>query len=312
VLTTLSALLLLAGYDPLIVAPGKPTVLELVAKNAEREVPVRVYLPAKPGPAPVILFSHGLGGSRANDEFLALHWAGRGYVAVFLQHAGSDDAVWKDLPPEQRYSALKAAANVENFFSRVKDVHAVIDALQQWQAEAKHPLEKRLDLAHLGMSGHSFGAVTTQAVSGQLFPLGGDLSDARIKAAMALSPSVPRRGDAKRAFGSVTIPWLLMTGTHDASPIGGQTPESRLGVYAALPPLQKYQLVLEGAEHSAFSDRALPGDSKPRNPNHHKLMLAFSTAFFDSVLRSDKAAKVWLEGAGAKALLEAGDRWEWK
>ena len=123
---------------------------------------------------------------------------------------------------------------------------------------------------------------------------------------------MPKRGDLKRAFGKVAIPWLLMTGSNDASPLGDQTPESRLGVYPALPAGQKYELVLVGAEHSAFSDRTLPGDSQPRNPNHHQLMLAISTAFFDSVLRDDLEAKQWLEGEGVKALLEPGDRWQWK
>jgi hypothetical protein len=41
-------------------------------------------------------------------------------------------------------------------------------------------------------------------------------------------------------------------------------------------------------------------------------MLAVSTAFFDSVLRGDAAATSWLDGGGAQALLEKGDRWQAK
>ncbi|TVS18352.1 MAG: hypothetical protein EA424_11055 [Planctomycetaceae bacterium] len=55
------------------------------------------------------------------------------------------------------------------------------------------------------------------------------------------------------------MPWLLMTGTHDTSPIGGQTVKSRLAVFPALPPGDKYELVLDSAEHSAFTHRRLPG-----------------------------------------------------
>ena len=51
------------------------------------------------------------------------------------------------------------------------------------------------------MSGHSFGAITTKAVSGQHF-LAGDFTDARIKAAIAFSPSTPRVGSAHEAFGA--------------------------------------------------------------------------------------------------------------
>jgi hypothetical protein len=71
------------------------------------------------------------------------------------------------------------------------------------------------------MSGHSFGALTTQGVSGQQ-AFGGlvNFTDDRIKAAVAFSPSSPRAGKAERAFGKVEIPWMLMTGTKDLSPNG--------------------------------------------------------------------------------------------
>ena len=55
-------------------------------------------LPTNTAPVPVILFSHGLGGNREGSKFLGEHWAARGYVAVFLQHPGSDDSVWKGKP----------------------------------------------------------------------------------------------------------------------------------------------------------------------------------------------------------------------
>lgn len=80
-------------------------------------------------------------------------------------------------------------------------------------------------------------------------------------------------------------------------------------MFPALPPGGKYELVLDGAEHSAFTDRALPGDSSPRNPNHHRVILALSTAFWDAWLRGDDAARRWLDGDGPRSLLEKGDRW---
>ena len=45
---------------------------------------------------PMLLFSHGLGCTRAGSVFLGDHWAARCYVAVFLQHPGSEDTLWKD------------------------------------------------------------------------------------------------------------------------------------------------------------------------------------------------------------------------
>jgi len=303
------------GYDPLAVTGGESELVELTVADAgrHREIPIRVYVPASRAAAPVVLFSHGLGGSRSGSAYLGRHWAARGYVAVFLQHPGSDEAVWKDVKPTQRMAAMEAAAGAENFRLRVEDVTAVLDGLARWNGTAGHPLAGRVDLEHVGMSGHSFGAVTTQAVSGQTFGRGFvSFTDRRIDAAIAFSPSSPRRGDPESAFASVAIPWLLMTGTEDVAAIGATDVASRLAVYKALPAGGKYELVLDGAEHSAFTDRPLPGDVRPRNPNHHRTILAVSTAFWDACLRKDAAARAWLDGDGPRSVLEEGDRWQRK
>jgi len=90
-----------AVYDPLLVDKYQPEQKDLTVKDVgrSREVPIRVYLPKEKKPAPVVLFSHGLGGSREGSAYLGNHWAARGYVAVFLQHPGSDDSalrrIWK-------------------------------------------------------------------------------------------------------------------------------------------------------------------------------------------------------------------------
>jgi predicted dienelactone hydrolase len=304
------------AYDPLALAPDfQAQILDLSFNDSlrQRELPVRVYLPASSSPAPVVIFSHGLGGSREGSAFLGRHWAGRGYVAIFMQHPGSDTSVSRDQPPAQRMRAMRDAADAKNFLARVKDVPALIDQLERWDRTAGHPLSGRLDLTHIGMSGHSFGAVTTQAVSGQVF-LGGRYvtTDPRITAAIAFSPGSPRRGDTGQAFRKVAIPWLLMTGTRDVAPIGNADLASRLAVFPVLPSGGKYELVLAGAEHSVFTDRALPGESGARNPNHHRAILGISTAFWDAWLKDDRAARAWLDGSGPRSILEAADRWQRK
>src|SRR5690606_7772695 len=133
---------------------------------------------------------------------------------------------------------------------RVQDVSAVLDQLALWQAEAEHPLSGRLDLEKVGMSGHSFGAMTTQAVTGQAMGRGKTpFLDDRIDAAVIMSPSAPRLGKPADAFGAITMPWLLMTGTMDTAPIGNITLEDRFTVYPALPAGSAYELVLHRAEH---------------------------------------------------------------
>lgn len=305
-----------AEYNPLEIKNNfKAETMDLTVQDSERkrEIPIKIYLPADRTPQAVAMFSHGLGGSREGSAFLGQHWAARGYVAVFLQHPGSDESVWKDVPLLKRMFAMKQAASAQNFQLRVKDVPAVINQLAKWNSEDKHRLKGRLNLQRVGMSGHSFGAQTTQAVSGQSVPfLGARFTDTRIKSAIIMSPGAPKRGDKSAAFAQVKIPWLLMTGTNDTSPIGGQTVESRLAVFPELPAGSKYQLVLHNAEHSVFTERALPGDRQPRNPNHHKAILAISTAFWDATLNQNPQAKAWLQGESVRKVLEADDRWQKK
>ena len=279
-----------------------------------REVPLRVYLPKSTSQAPVILFSHGLGGSRDGNPYLGNHWSSRGYVVVFMQHAGSDRNVMDGLPLSQRLSALKMAANGKNSMARNADVKATLDQLEEWN-ESDEELAGRMDLSLVGMSGHSFGAVTTQAVSGQNAGLRGPIfTDDRIDASVAFSPSTPSFGyNPKTTFAKVKIPWLLMTGTKDSSPIGGRTTaESRRHVFRDLPKSGFfYEVCLEGAEHSAFSDRKIRRGG-PRNPNHHASIKAISTAFWDCYLKKDESAKQWLDGRGPRSVLEPKDEWKHK
>jgi hypothetical protein len=71
--------------------------------------------------------------------------------------------------------------------------------------------------------------------------------------------------------------------------------------------------VLDKAEHSAFGERALTGDKGvQRNPNHHRAILATSTAFWDAYLREDPAARKWLDGDEVRQVLDPADRWQKK
>lgn len=308
------------AYDPLALPEAaSPAPLDFKVQDPKREraLPIRVYLPATKQAAPVVLFSHGLGGSCQNNPYLGKHWSARGYAVVFVQHPGSDESVWRGQRPGQIPTAMKLAASLENFMLRVADIPAVLDQLTRWHAEEAHALRGRLDLSRIGMSGHSFGAVTTQAVSGQSLPVGGArFTDPRIKAAVAMSPSVPAAGSAERAFGSVTLPWLLMTGTKDVARIGAMTIggdlDSRLGVYPALPPGDKYELVLHDAEHGAFGERSLPNEGANRNSNHHRVILALSTAFWDTSLRGDAEARAWLNSESPRSVMEKDDKWQRK
>ena len=296
------------GYDPLETFAGF-TVEYLEFREGGRVLPVMAYLPAGASqPWPGVLVSQGPGGSREGSSYLGRHWAGRGYLALFLQHPGSDESVWKGVPKWRVMRAMKQAASAANYRQRVDDVRIALDAVERATADPASPLYQRADTGRIGMSGHSFGARTTQAVAGE--SLGGGSQPyllERIDAAIAMSPSPPARRPASEAFRHVGIPWLCMTGTEDAAPraISRTTPADRRTVFAALPESGHFhELVLGGGRHLAFTERPAPN----RNPNHHRLILATSSAFWDAYLRADPDARAWLRSQ-ARSLLQPGDSW---
>jgi dienelactone hydrolase len=304
-------------YNPLVIPKLGIERVELTAHAGEREVPALVFLPKSlgdvhPEQLPVVLFSHGLGGNLTSCEYLGEHWAARGYAVVFMQHHGSDEDIWKDLPKWKIMGAMKRAASGKNLVLRTEDVGTTIDALIEWCSEAGHALEGRLDTGRIAMTGHSFGAVTTQMVSGQKSSLlGAKLGEPRLLASIAFSPSPPAIGKPVKSFADVFLPMMLMTGTNDESVIGGHDFESRTKVYPALPKTNdRYELVLDGAEHSAFTDVKLVGEKSEHNPNHHRVILALTTAFLDSYLRDDKAAAAWLVGDAPSQVMEKADKFQ--
>ncbi|MGJ8697719.1 MAG: alpha/beta hydrolase family protein [Verrucomicrobiaceae bacterium] len=299
------------SYDPGVRKGKVETKLTSFVYGEGREVPLKVYLPQEKS-GPVILLSHGLGGSREVGTYLGNHWAGRGFVVVAMQHAGSDEAVWKEVPPAQRMKAMAKAANGSSFVDRNGDVSATLDQLETWAVDKAHFLHGRMNLEKVGIGGHSFGAKTTQALCGQRYGVAGArFADERIDAGLALSPSIPRMGDAKKAFGGIQMPMMLMTGTKDEGHLSSATPETRQLVYPALPAGSKYELVLKDAEHMAFSDRTISGKEQ-RNPNHHRVILALSTAFWEAYLKESQPAREWLDGKKPDAILEEGDVWHRK
>ena len=92
----------------------------------KREVPVKVRWPDNAlhtGPRPVLLFSHGLGGSREGGHVWGAAWASAGFVVLHLQHPGSDfPAVRAVASSFADKSGLRAAAGPEQLLARLRDV----------------------------------------------------------------------------------------------------------------------------------------------------------------------------------------------
>ncbi len=276
-----------------------------------RDVPVKIYYPADAkSPCPLIIFSHGLGGSREGYSYLGEHWAGCGYICVHLQHLGSDDAVWRG-QGLHAYSALEeSVADPKNSVDRAEDVPFAIDQMLALNHKAGSPLEGLVDKNEIGMAGHSFGAWTTLAVLGEKNPAGVSFTDPRIKCGIAMSPPVPGgAAHAQGQFNAIAVPVFHMTGTLDNSPIGETTASERRIPFDQSTVPGTCLLILKGADHMTFSGHAL-GVLANRDEHFQKYVLAASTAFWDAMLRHDQAARDWLYKGGFAKMLDGEGAFE--
>jgi len=273
-----------------------------------RPVPVKIYFPKdKTGSSPVIIFSHGLGGSREGYEYLGRHWASEGFVSVHVQHAGSDDAVWRGSPnPAQ---ALKAAVtDPANTVNRPLDISFVIDKLADL-AKTDETWRRRLDLERIGVGGHSYGGNTALLIAGEEFGIAGkSFRDPRVIAVMPMSAPVPRMN---MDFSAVKVPLFFMTGTLDDSPLGETIAAQRRLPFDQIKNCPEYLLILNGGDHMVFAGRR-PGGDRPTDERFHDLIKAGSTAFWDAYLGGSASAKAWLAGNGFKGMLGSEGTFEIK
>ncbi len=272
-----------------------------------RVVPYKIYYPVAHGPGklPVVVWSHGLGGSRDGAAFLARFIASHGFVVVNVQHIGTDSSIWEGKPghPWDVIRATKIPRQA--YLDRFADIHFLLDELPRI-AEENPETGGHMNLEIIGMSGHSFGALTTQVMAGMPFPDLDDrfvsFRDARFRAGILYSFVPLRRlsdaGAEEKIYGGMDIPLFFMTGTADENPISGQGYEFRMPAFEKAGCKEKHLLVLKDGDHMVFAGSRGKLAENPKRRAHEDIIKVASLAFWDAYLKEDAAAKEWIAGGG--------------
>jgi predicted dienelactone hydrolase len=289
----------------------------------ERRLVVEVWYPADPtaapeqqdveparddAPYPLIVFAHGLSGTRRQSTFYTQHLASHGYVVA---------------APDFPLSNLNAPGGprLRAVIEQPRDVSFLIDQFLDLSAQPDQLLTGFIDPDRIGMTGHSLGGLTT------LLTVYGPFRDDRIDAALPIS--APGCFLTEDVVGDASVPILVMGGSRDHV----VPPSSiRQGYDVANPP--RYFVELQGGNHLWFADISLDdaelGDILPQisddivrdafevadaiggsaipcavrddlsdeprlSPERQRTLLnAFAIAFFDAYLRGDHAAETFL------------------
>ncbi|MDP2343230.1 MAG: dienelactone hydrolase family protein [Deltaproteobacteria bacterium] len=109
---------------------------------------------------PLVIFSHGKGGLRLQSTYYTTFLASHGYVVAAPDHSG--DTIVELLREVKEEGAIQADSTVEAIVDRPKDVIAMLDLLEDLLPA---DVAAVTDLSRVGVTGHSFGALTSFLVA---------------------------------------------------------------------------------------------------------------------------------------------------
>jgi predicted dienelactone hydrolase len=276
----------------------------------DRPVAAKLYLPAAAAlggqtnvkqvgaKLPLLIVSHGLGGSRDGYSYLGKFLATHGTACLHLHHVGSDRSLWSG-NVLSLVSRLKAAADESEAINRVHDMRFALDQL------LASPWAEQIDTRQIAAAGHSYGANTCLLACGATVQRSGaegvqtfNYRDPRIQAAIVISaPPFYGMGDMNRILAPVQVPTLHITSTGDEITVPGyhSAPKDRISVYEATGGPRKALAVFKDGSHSMFTDRLNTGGTD-LNPKVKIATRQLALAFLNHVRgASAQSMNLWAQ-----------------
>ncbi len=281
------------------------------ASRDNRVVPYKIYGINNPklGKRPLIIWSHGLGGGRDGAGFISRFLVEYGYFVMHVQHVGTDTSLWEGKPGHPWDVIRASTITRETTLNRYQDIPFLLDQIPA--LEKGHELiHDQIDYDRLGISGHSFGALTSQVMAGQLFPNEDEkmtsYREDRFKAGVLYSFSVMTHLveiDPVEIFTPMDIPLFFMTGTEDDSPISGKDYKYRMPAFEHAGAKEKHLLIIEDGDHMVFTGSRGKLAFNPKREVQEDLIKWSSLAFWEVYLKGNEAARTWLDGEGFKSYM---------
>ncbi len=263
-------------------------------EELEKELPLRVAYPAKRGPDPVIVFSHGGGCAKNTYARFADHWASHGYVVIQPLHADSRSLGFS-------FAGMDPDVMMQVVYSRRLDMQHILDSLDVIE-ELVPPLAGRLDDQRLVAAGHSMGGATAMAVSGLKLRnnVNGRVDgfhEDRFDVLLLIGDPGNRGFMPDAPWRAISIPTLIVTGTNDR---GQEFNESRMKFEfadpASISDTPNHYLFITDMDHY-FGGLVCRSDVEG-DPDHDAFVIArgVSTVFLDAYMRGDDHAARFLDG----------------
>jgi predicted dienelactone hydrolase len=256
---------------------------------------------AEQGPYPLLVFSHGYGGSGIGHVFLTEPLAARGWIVVAPDH--HDRFSWvrirsgynRDLDRRAfwRHALTIAGSGPDNriaYVYRLDEMKLVLDQMLEYR-----PFAGLIDRKRIAVGGHSFGGYTALGLCGTIEKR----RDDRIKAVLLFSTGAGGYLFTQREIAAVNIPSMYLLGERERGQLRGTRTMADLAdkVYRNLPP-PKYFLEIKGANHFSFNNRFIENHRTwllSKREERFRIIRRYSIAFLEKHVAGEKAASSVLE-----------------
>jgi predicted dienelactone hydrolase len=297
-----------------------------------------VYLTNRPGPAPVIVISHGLGSDSSNFDYLATHLASHGFAVVVPNHPGSDAKQLRSLLA----GSTSDVAQPEEFINRPLDVKYILDQMEK-ASQSDSRFKGRLNLQQVGVFGQSFGGYTALALAGakinfeqlqkdcqpqmlkdtwnvslllqcRVLELRGkdnrqeyNFQDNRVKAVIAVNP-ITSSIFGEASLKQIQVPVMIVGSSDDTV---APAIYEQIRPFSWIANSQKYLVMLTGATHFSAIGKgkqgseqvALPSQVVGDNPSlARRYMNVLSLPFFETYIAGTSKYLPYLNAAYAKSV----------